>query len=180
MPIAKLSRKFYETFGDDLTTELVDYLNAVEAGYRSELRDLFEAHFGRFDAKLEQRSTALDAKLERRFAELDAKLDQQSTGLEAKLERRFTELDAKLERETAGLDAKLERTTAEIRSEIAGLDAKLEQRIAEVRREIAELRGELRAEFHKDIGSVKADLIKWNFAFWVPVALGLIGLYFKG
>lgn len=151
MPIAKLSRKFYETFGDDLTTELVDYLNAVEAGYRSELRDLFEAHFGRFDAKLEQRSTGLDAKLERRFAELEAKV----------------------EREIGGLDGKLER-------EIAGLDAKLEQRIAEVRREIAELRGELRAEFHKDIGSVKADLIKWNFAFWVPVALGLIGLYFKG
>ena len=127
MPIAKLSRKFYETFGDDLTTELVDYLNAVEAGYRSELRDLFEAHFGRFDAKLE--------------------------------------------REIAGLDAKLEQRTAEIRTEIAGLGAKLEQRIAEVRREIAEFRGELRAEFHKDIGSVKADLIKWNFAFWVPVRI---------
>lgn len=99
MPVAKLSRNFYEKFGDELTDELVNCLNSIEATYRLELRDLFEAHFGRFEAKLEQR--------------------------------------------------------------------------------LAQTTGDLRAEFHRELASVRAELIKWAFAFWVPVALAVIGLYFK-
>ena len=44
----------------------------------------------------------------------------------------------------------------------------------------SELRGEFRAELHREIGAAKAELIKWAFAFWVPTALGVIGLYFRG
>jgi hypothetical protein len=67
---AKLSRKFYEQFGDELTNELVTWMNQVDATYRSEFRELFEVHFARFDAKLEQRTAQLDAKLEQLKAEL--------------------------------------------------------------------------------------------------------------
>ena len=43
MPVtAKLSRKFYERLGDDITNELVDWFNMVDATYRSELRELNE------------------------------------------------------------------------------------------------------------------------------------------
>jgi hypothetical protein len=59
----------------------VNCLNSIEAGYRGELRDLFEAHFGRFEEKLERRlaETAgqvarLEEKLERRLAETRAEL----------------------------------------------------------------------------------------------------------
>ncbi len=91
MPVAKLSREFYDKFGDKVTDELVNCLNSIEASYRAEIRDLFAAHFGRFEEKLERRLA------------------------------------------------------------------------------------ELRVEIH----SVKADLIKWTFVFWAPVALAVIGLYFK-
>jgi hypothetical protein len=71
MPVtAKLSRQFYERFGDDLTNELVNWMNMVDAAYRSDFRELFEVHFGRFDAKLEQRVAQLDAKLERMKVEI--------------------------------------------------------------------------------------------------------------
>lgn len=71
MPVtAKLSRKFYEKFGDDLTNELVTWMNQVDATYRSEFRELFEVHFARFDAKLEQQSARTDAKLERMKSDL--------------------------------------------------------------------------------------------------------------
>ena len=91
MPVAKLSREFYEKFGNKLTDELVSCLNSIEASYRVELRDLFAAHFGRFEEKLERR--------------------------------------------------------------------------------LADLRVELHA--------TKADTFKWSLALWVPVALAVIGLYFK-
>lgn len=64
MPVtAKLSREFYETLGDKIADELVNWFNQVDATYRSELKDLFEVHFSRFDAKLEQRAAALKSSL---------------------------------------------------------------------------------------------------------------------
>src|SRR2546428_4712034 len=64
MPVtAKLSRKFYETFGDELANELVEWLNQVDAAYRSDLRDLNELNFARFDAKLDARLADLRSEL---------------------------------------------------------------------------------------------------------------------
>jgi len=67
---AKLSRKFYEKFGDELTNELVEWFNKVDATYRTELRELNELNFGRFDAKLE----ALESRLEARMAAFEARV----------------------------------------------------------------------------------------------------------
>ncbi len=113
MPVAKLSREFYDRFGDKLTDELVNCLNSIEASYRAEIKDLFAAHFGRFEEKLERR-------------------------------------------------------TAETAAHFGRFEEKFEHRLAATK-------SELRVEIH----SVKADLIKWTFVFWAPVALALIGLYFK-
>ena len=60
MPVtARLSRKFYDTLGEDITNELVDWFNSVDATYRSDLRELNESNFARFDARLEQRVAEL-------------------------------------------------------------------------------------------------------------------------
>lgn len=56
MPVtAKLSRHFYERFGERAADELVDWMNAMDASYQANLRGLNELNFARFDAKLEQR-----------------------------------------------------------------------------------------------------------------------------
>ena len=90
MPVtAKLSRRFYEKLGDDIANELVDWFNMVDATYRSELRELNEMNYARFDAKLEQRLAELDAKVERRIAELRAEMQvgfaTLATGVDSKL-----------------------------------------------------------------------------------------------
>lgn len=75
MPVtARLSRKFYERFGDDVTNELVEWFNAVDATYRAELREINELNFARFDAKLEQRIGELRAEMRQGFAEFETKL----------------------------------------------------------------------------------------------------------
>jgi hypothetical protein len=82
MPVtAKLSRKFYETFGDDITNELVDWFNRVDATYRTELRELNELNFGRFDAKLDVQIAEvkaalgmLESRLETRMAAFEARI----------------------------------------------------------------------------------------------------------
>ena len=82
MITAKLSRKFYDTFGDEIANELVTWFNNVDTTYRADLRDLNETNFARFDAKLEQRLAEADAKWEGRWHQLDARF--------AELESRLT------------------------------------------------------------------------------------------
>jgi hypothetical protein len=84
MPVtAKLSRAFYDKFGDQVADEFVDWFNEVDLTYRTELRELNELNFARFDARVgerfaEQRSrieATLRAEMDTRFAKVDQRLD---------------------------------------------------------------------------------------------------------
>jgi hypothetical protein len=114
----RLSREFYEKFGDQVVGELVELLNQVDATYRSELREINEVNFARFDEKLERRLSELDAKWERRFTDLDAKWERRLTDLDAKWERRLTDLDAKWEIRLTDLDARWVARIGDLRAEL--------------------------------------------------------------
>ena len=108
MPVtARLSKRFYDVFGEEIANELVDWFNQVDETYRTDLRELNELNFSRFDAKLEQRLAESDAKLERRIAELDAKWGSRWSQLDAKLEHRLAELRAELVKELADVKSGL-------------------------------------------------------------------------
>ena len=56
MPVtAKLSREFYDRFGDKVVDELVGLLNDMDATFRAELREINEQNFQRFETLLEKR-----------------------------------------------------------------------------------------------------------------------------
>jgi hypothetical protein len=74
---ARLSKRFYDVFGEEIANELVNWFNQVDDTYRGDLRELNELNFSRFDGKLEQRIAQLDAKLEQRLAELRVELVKQ-------------------------------------------------------------------------------------------------------
>jgi molecular chaperone GrpE (heat shock protein) len=108
---AKLSKLFYQRFGDQIVDELVDWFNSVDATYSANLRDLNDANVARFTATLNQRFAEQDAKFEKRFAEQDAKFEKRFAEQDGRLEKRFAEVDAKFEK----LDAKIDRVAAELR-----------------------------------------------------------------
>ena len=85
MPVAvKFFEEFYDRFGHKLTDELVSYLNQIDSSYRSELRELNEINFARFDAKLEQRVTELRSEFKQEIAVLRGGLRTElHTGLAA-------------------------------------------------------------------------------------------------
>ncbi len=60
---AKLSREFYDRFGDKVVNELVGLLNDVDATFKAELREQNDRNLTLFDAKLEQRLAELQAEL---------------------------------------------------------------------------------------------------------------------
>jgi len=90
MPVtAKLSRLFYERLGEQLANELVDWFNAVDATYRSDLRELNELNFARFEAKLDQRLAELRADMRTEFvtkAEFRAEISKLTTREELRTE----------------------------------------------------------------------------------------------
>jgi hypothetical protein len=64
MPVtAKLSKAFYDRFGDDIVTELVEWLNQVDAAYRSDLKQVIDANNLRIDARFDQSRAELRADL---------------------------------------------------------------------------------------------------------------------
>ena len=64
MPVtAKLSRDFYDRFGDKLVDELVGLLNDVDATFKAELREQNNRNLALFDSKLGQRLAELKAEL---------------------------------------------------------------------------------------------------------------------
>ena len=97
MPVtAKLSQKFYERFGEDVTNELVDWFNAVDATYKTDLRELNERNFQRFDDRVERRFVEFRADVDRRFAEFRAEIEQRFAAADVKMERRLADLERRV------------------------------------------------------------------------------------
>ena len=154
MPVTvKLSRKFYETFGDDIANELVSWFNQVDSTYRNELRELNELNFARFDAKVEQRFAESDAKLERRFAQLEVKGEQRFVQLEVKWEQRFAEFEVKWEQRFTQLEGQVGRQLARIDTQLA----------------------ETKTELAKSL----LNQTRWMMGLWATVAVAVLGLYLR-
>jgi hypothetical protein len=104
---AKLSKRFYDALGEDVANELVEWFNAVDLAYRTDLRELNELNFARFDAKLEQRLAELRAELRVEFRtelhEVRAELHQLRAELGTGLQQLRAELDTGLHRARAEL-----------------------------------------------------------------------------
>jgi hypothetical protein len=110
MPVtARLSRKFYETFGDDIANEFVDWFNQVDLTYRSDLERINELNFARFDAKVEQRFAESELRWEKLFTEFETKVEGRLAESDLRWERRFTDLDARLDRRISRLETRLIR-----------------------------------------------------------------------
>ena len=99
MPVtAKLSQAFYDRLGNDVANELVEWFNSVDATYRSDLRELNELNFARFDAKLEQRVAQLEARIDTLESRFDAKLVTMEARILSRLEMRIAEVRSEMQR----------------------------------------------------------------------------------
>jgi len=82
---AKLSRQFYDKLGDEVANELVEWFNQVDAQYKSELKDLAEGYFKRFQAELRAEVGTIRAELGTVRAEMRAEVHTAIGGLRDEL-----------------------------------------------------------------------------------------------
>lgn len=69
---ARLSGKFYERFGDEIANELVEWFNAVDSTYQTQLkeindlnRELINSRFDAFEARMTTFESRMDARFEK-------------------------------------------------------------------------------------------------------------------
>ena len=116
MPVTvKLSKRFYDTFGEDVANELVGLLNVVDAASRADLTRLADEYHARLRGELERFATKADLE---RFA---TKEDLERFATKADLERFATKAD--LERYATKDDLAVLR--GELRADMAALKADL-------------------------------------------------------
>ena len=102
MPVtARLSKAFYDQFGEQVTNELVEWFNAVDLTYRNDLRALNDSNFARFEAVLEARFAQAEVRdeqrLRERLAEFEERMDSRFLRLEERIDSRFLRVDDRLE-----------------------------------------------------------------------------------
>ncbi len=107
MPVtARLSKAFYDQLGEQVANELVEWFNQVDLTYRTELRELNDLNFARFDARVGERLAELRTELQQWVrAEMDARF----AGLDQRLEKRFSGVDSRLDRVEERLNSLADR-----------------------------------------------------------------------
>lgn len=74
-----------------MVNELVDWFNQVDASYKSDLREMNDLNFARFDARLDQRLAELRAELKVDIAALDKRVDTGFATLKLSFEQTIRE-----------------------------------------------------------------------------------------
>ena len=71
MPVtARLSGKFYERFGDDIANELVEWFNAVDSTYQTQLKEINDLNWARMESRFdvfESRMDTFESRMEAQF-----------------------------------------------------------------------------------------------------------------
>ena len=149
-----------EKLGEDGVNALIEVLEEERGRTREDLFQVLEERFAR---RLAEEMGKLRSEMYKLFARHSAEVDGKIEGLRS-------EMTEKIENLRSEMIEKIESLRSEMHDEIGKLRAEVHQEIAKVWNEI----GKLRAEMH----SMKADIIKWMFVFWVSQTLMIVGVIF--
>jgi hypothetical protein len=108
----RLLQKLKETWGEDVTQDLVAWVGEAQAVNRAEIRELAEDYFARFSERLDQRASLWESRLE---ARLEAKLEERFNTVRLEIAR----LEGRLDTSIAGVEGRLDTSIASLRAEVA-------------------------------------------------------------
>ena len=171
-----------EKLGEDGVNALLEVIEEERERTRDYLFHLLEERFAR---RLAEEMGKLRSEMYELFARHSAEVDEKMEGLRSemaeKIENLRSEMTGKIENLRSEMTGKIEGLRSEMHDEIGKLRAEVHQEIAKVWNEIGRLRAEMTEKIEKlrsEMHSMKADIIKWMFVFWVSQTLMIIGVIF--
>jgi gas vesicle protein len=116
---ARLSRKFYERFGDDIAGEFVDWFNAVDTTYHQQLRDLNDLNWERFKAELHSAIAQSEARMTEKLVQLSQEFSEKLSAMKSDVSGTRAELQSEISRSRSDLRSEIADLKADLRSEIS-------------------------------------------------------------
>jgi hypothetical protein len=150
---ARLSKAFYDQFGEQVTNELVEWFNLVDLTYHTELRTLNDTNFARFEALLDSRFARADLQLER---QLNARFGE----FEHRMEQRFGERELR----SGSFEQRIEKRLGEFEQRFVGI----EHRLLGIETGFRLLSEDLRR------GQVQQ--LRWIAGLWMTTMVGLFAM----
>jgi hypothetical protein len=71
------------------------------------------------------------------------------------------------------LERRLVEETSKLRVEMAGVETRLSEKIAQSEASVRGEIGALEVRMERGFGTLRADLLKWSFAFWLGQVVAL-------
>ena len=156
MPVpAKFSEQSHDRVGHQFIEELVDWLTRNEHASRTELREINELNFARFETTLDNRVQRLERRLDQieTLVEGVPALDQRIHAVEVKLEQRIRAVEVTLASEVGRLKDSISSETGSLRGDLLVAMAQMETRMT-------------------------GRLLRWMFVFWTGTTITLLGAMF--
>jgi hypothetical protein len=169
MPVtARLSKAFYDQFGEQVTNELVEWFNLVDLTYRTELRTLNDTNFARFEALLDSRFARADLQLERQ-------LNARFSGFEHRMEKRFGErelrsgsFEQRIEQRLGEFEQRMDKRSREFDQRVEKRFGRFDSRLGIIEREFPLIREELRTGLSR--------LLVWMIGLWIATTSALLAV----
>jgi hypothetical protein len=116
MPVTPtFSEDFYKKLGHGIAEEFVNWFNQAHIAFRTDLKELNELNYARFESKLEQRIAELRATLREELAQMGAALRQEIAAVEAKLSGQIATVAARGDNKLATLQAEVQSLKTMVR-----------------------------------------------------------------
>jgi hypothetical protein len=116
MPVTPtFSEDFYKKLGHGIAEEFVNWFNQAHIAFRTDLKELNELNYARFESKLEQRIAELRATLREELAQMGAALRQEIAAVEAKLSGQIASVAARGDNKLATLQAEVQSLKTMVR-----------------------------------------------------------------
>ena len=177
MITAKLSREFYERFGDKVVNEMVDLFNRIDDAARSDLRLLNEQNALRFEARLSQQTAEMNARFDgvnARFDGVNARFDAVNAAVNARFDSVIDAVNARFDGVNDGVNTRFDGVNDGVNTRFDAVNARLdslETRLEKIEGAVTALRDELN----------KALLVqtRWMIGAWGILLASQVALWFR-
>jgi hypothetical protein len=115
---AKLSSKFYERLGDDVAAELVDWFNAVDYTYQTQLKETNELNWERFKAELLAQGASIRGELSAESASIRGELRAESASIRGELHSEIASVRGEMKSGFSALSEELHRAVEQVQKDL--------------------------------------------------------------
>ena len=173
MPVtAKLSREFYERFGDEIANELVEWFNAVDETYQRQLKEVNDLNWARVETRFsafDERLDAMAGRFDERFKAMSERFDGRLDAMAERFEQRLNAMAERFDEKLGALGVRIDALEVRFDEKLSAMETRFNEKLAAV---VVRIESTIDTRIQR----LRSELILWMFGFWTATVVPLVGL----